>query len=76
MEYHLVWIVQYRRKVFVSDVKEHAEKVLAHFRELDPDTEVIKLNVQMHYLHMAVTIAPKYAVPRVVQDKVAVGKGA
>jgi len=44
-EYHVVWIPQYRRKVSVKGVKEYAEKLLSHIPELDPDIEVVKLNV-------------------------------
>jgi len=66
-EYHLVWIPRYRRKVFVKGVKEYAEKLLAHTPELDPDIEVVKLNVQVDHVHMVVIIPPKYAVARVVQ---------
>ena len=66
-EYHLVWIPRYRRKVFVKGVKEYAEKVLSHIPELDPDIEVVKLNVQGDHVHMVVVIPPKYVVARVVQ---------
>ena len=66
-EYHLVWIPRYRRKVFVKGVKEYAEKLLAHIPDLDPDIEVVKLNVQVDHVHMVAIIPPKYAVARVVQ---------
>jgi len=66
-EYHLVWIPRYRRKVFVQGVKEYAEKLLSHITELDPDIEVVKLNVQVEHVHMVIVIPPKYAVARVVQ---------
>ena len=66
-EYHLVWIPRYRRKVFVEGVKEFTAKLLSHIPELDPDIEVVKLNVQVDHVHMVVVIPPKYAVARVVQ---------
>ena len=66
-EYHLVWIPRYRRKVFVQGVREYAEKLFSHIPELDPDIEVVKLNVQVDHVHMVVVIPPKYAVARVVQ---------
>ena len=66
-EYHLVWIPRYRRKIFVKGVKEYAEKLFSHLPELDPDIEVIKLNVQVDHVHMVVVIPPRYAVARVVQ---------
>jgi len=66
-EYHLVWIPRYRRKVFKKGVKEYTEKLLSHIPELDPDIEVLKLNVQEDHVHMVVVIPPKYAVAHVVQ---------
>jgi putative transposase len=66
-EYHLVWIPRYRHQVFVKGVKEYTEKLLNHIPELDPDIEVVKVNVQEDHVHMVVVIPPKYAVARVVQ---------
>ena len=66
-EYHLVWIPRYRRKIFVKGVKEYADKLLCYIPDLDPDIEVVKLNVQVDHVHMVVVIPPKYAVARVVQ---------
>lgn len=66
-EYHLVWIPRYRHKIFAKGVKEYAEKLLSHLPELDPDIEVVKLNVQEDHVHMVVVIPPKYAVAHVVQ---------
>ena len=61
-EYHLVWIPRYRRKVFVKGVKEYAEKLLSHIPELDPNIEVVKLNVQMDHVHMVVVIPSRLSV--------------
>jgi len=66
-EYHLVWIPRYRRKVFAKGVKEYTEKLLSHIPGLNPDIEVVKLNVQEDHVHMVVVIPPKYAVAPVVQ---------
>ena len=66
-EYHLVWIPRYRRNVFVKGVKEYAEKLFSHIPELDPDIEVVKLNIQVDHVHMLMVIPPKCAVARVVQ---------
>lgn len=66
-EYHLVWIPRYRRKVFVKGVKEYVVKVLSNVPDLDPDIEVIKLNVQIDHVHMIILIPPRIAVANVVQ---------
>ena len=66
-EYHLVWIPRYRRKIFAKGVKEYTEKMLSHIPELDPDIEVIKLNVQEDHVHLVIVIPPRIAVASVVQ---------
>ncbi|MFO8165530.1 MAG: IS200/IS605 family transposase [Desulfatiglandales bacterium] len=48
-------------------MKEYSEKLLSHIPELDPDIEVVMLNVQVGHVHMVMVILPKYAVARVVQ---------
>jgi REP element-mobilizing transposase RayT len=66
-EYHLVWIARYRRKIFVKGVKEYAEKILLCIFKLDPDIEVIKVNVQEDHVHMVIVIPPRIAVAKVIQ---------
>ena len=66
-EYHLVWIPRYRRKIFVKGVKEYAEKILLYIFELDPDIEVIKINVQEDHVHRVIVIPPRIAVANAIQ---------
>ena len=46
----------------MKEVKEYAEKILLHIPELDPDIEVVKLNVQEDHVHMIVVIPQRIAV--------------
>lgn len=66
-EYHLVWIPRYRRKIFVSGVKQFAQKAIRSLPGLDPDIEVIKINVQLDHVHVVIAIPPRVAVASVVQ---------
>ena|SRR5205085_3970731 len=65
-EYHLVWIPRYRRKIFTKGIKEYAHKLLTHLEDLEPDIEVIKVNVQIDHVHMVAVIPPRFAVAQVV----------
>ena len=65
-EYHLVWIPRYLRKIFVTGVKEYTEIVLKNIPNLEPDIEVIKVNVQVDHVHMVIVIPPRFAVAQVV----------
>ena len=51
----------------MKGVKEYAEKILSHIPELDPDIEVVKLNVQEDHIHMVVVIPPRIAVANAIQ---------
>jgi len=66
-EYHLVWIPRYRRRVFAKGIKEYTEKALSPIPDLDPDIEVVKVNVQEDHVHMVIVIPPRIAVARIVQ---------
>ena len=51
----------------MKGVKEYAEKILSPIPELDPDIEVVKLNVQEDHVHMVVVIPPRIAVADAVR---------
>ena len=65
-EYHIVLTPRYRRKLFIKGVKEYLEKMLLHLDNLDPDIEVIKVNVRDDHVHMVIIIPPRIAVADVV----------
>jgi len=66
-EYHLVWIPRYRRNIFVKGIKEYAQAVFAHIPGLDPDIEIIRVNIQKDHVHAVIVIPPRKAVADVVQ---------
>ena len=65
-EYHLVRIPRYRRRIFPKGPKEYAEKLLRNLEGLEPDIEVVKVNVQADHIHMVIVIPPRFAVAQVV----------
>ena len=65
-EYHLVWIPRYRRRIFTGGVRAYAQKVLTNLAGLEPDIEVVKLNVQVDHIHLVAVIPPRFAVAQVL----------
>jgi len=65
-EYHLVWIPRYRRKIFTGGVRAYAQKLLTHLKDLEPDIEVVKVNVQIDHVHMVAVIPPRFAVAQTI----------
>jgi len=66
-EYHIVWTPRYRRKIFVPGVRQYAQKLLKDLDNLDPDIEVLKVNIPVDHVHMIVVIPPRVSVAEVVQ---------
>lgn len=66
-EYHVVWTPRYRRKIFTQGIQQYAFKILKHPVDLDPDIEVVKLNVQPDHIHMVIIIPPRVSVAEVIQ---------
>ncbi len=67
LEYHVVWIPRYRRKILVHGVKEYLEKYLLTMEELDDDIEVIQVNVQVDHVHLVLCIPPRIAIADVMR---------
>src|SRR3989344_3421772 len=65
-EYHLVWIPRYRRKIFTGGLRAYAQKLLMNLQDLEPDIEVIKLNVQVDHVHMVIVVPPRFSVAQAV----------
>ena len=61
-EYHIVWTPRYRRKVFVRGVKQYTEKLIKNLDTLDPDIEVVKINVQLDHVHLVMVTPPRVSV--------------
>ncbi len=50
----------------MEGVKQYTEKILRSIPCLEPDIEVIKLNVQIDHVHLVIIIPPRFAVAQVV----------
>ena|SRR3989344_3102238 len=44
-EYHVVWTPRYRRKIFTPGIRHYTQKLLKTLDGLDPDIEVLKVNI-------------------------------
>lgn len=67
IQYHLVWVTRYRRKILAPGVAEYRKKVLRGVREWHPDWVLEEIGVEGDHVHLRMVIPPKYAVSRVVE---------
>ena len=66
-EYHVVWTPRYRRKIFVPGVRQYAQKLLKGLDGLDPDIEVLMVNVPLDHVHVVIVIPPRVSVADTIQ---------
>ena len=67
IQYHVVWIPKYRRKILVDGVKEYlTETIKTAIIDRYPDVYLLELNVQVDHVHALFEIPPKYAVSTVI----------
>ena len=66
-EYHIVWTPRYRRKIFTAGLQQYTHQFIKHLDNLDPDIEVLKLNIQPDHIHMVAVIPPRVSVAEVIQ---------
>ena len=66
-EYHVVWTPRYRRKIFVPGVRQYAQNLLRGLDGLDPDIEVLMVNVPLDHVHMVIVIPPRVSVADTIQ---------
>jgi len=64
-KYHIVWIPKYRKKKMFGQLRKYLGQV---FKELarSRESEVIEGHLSSDYVHMLISIPPKYSVAQVV----------
>ena len=66
-QYHIVWIIRYRRKILVPGVKSYLEIKLQEIRKFYPNWEYIEIGIKPDHVHLYMVIPPKYAVSMVAE---------
>ncbi len=66
-QYHIVWITQYRRKIFVKGVKDYLKIKFQEIRKYYPEWEYLEIGIDLDHIHLYMVIPPKYAVIKVVE---------
>ena len=66
LQYHIVWVCKYRRRILKPGVTEYLTKVLNGLLRKMPGVEIETIGFDLDHLHMVIQIPPKYAVADVV----------
>ena len=68
MEYHIVWIPKYRRRILNPGVTGYLSKLFPKVLRTMPGCEIVEQNIQVDHIHMLMVIPPKYAVSDVIGE--------
>lgn len=66
INYHMVWIPKYRRKILTGEVAEETEKILRAIAE-EKGWEILALEVMPDHIHLFTSAPPKYAPADIVK---------
>ena len=66
LQYHVVWVCKYRRRVLKSGVREYTHKLLLGLLRRLPGVELEAIGFDGDHLHMVLEIPPKYAISDVM----------
>ena len=66
LQYHVVWVCKYRRRILKPGVREYLHKLLLGLLRSIPGVELEAIGFDRDHLHMVMVIPPKYAISDVM----------
>ena len=66
LQYHVVWVCKYRRRILNPGVSSYLIKVLAKLVRSMPGVEIETIGFDQDHLHMVMIIPPKYSISSVM----------
>lgn len=66
LQYHVVWVCKYRRKVLKPAVEATLRKLLPHLLRSMPGVQIETIGFDKDHFHMVMVIPPKYAISDVM----------
>ena len=67
LEYHVVWVVKYRRKVLNPGVCEYLKSLMPKLLRSMPGVTMEPIGFDKDHLHIVMVIPPKYAIAGVMR---------
>ena len=62
LQYHVVWVCKYRRRILNPGVCEYIKKMLPKLLKEIPGVEIETIGFDGDHLHMVMVIPPKYSI--------------
>ena len=68
LQYHIVWVAKYRRRILNPDLEETLRKLLPHLLRSKPGCRLETIGFDKDHLHMVMIIPPKYAIADIMGE--------
>lgn len=68
LEYHVIWVTKYRRRILKPFVEEYLRKVLPKLLRSMPGVSIEAIGFDHDHLHMVMMIPPKYSIAAVMGE--------
>ena len=66
LEYHVVWVTKYRRRILKPGVCKYLQKVLPKLLRSMPGVKIETIGFDQDHIHMVMIIPPKYSISDVM----------
>ena len=66
LQYHVVWVCKYRRRILNPGLCGYLRKVLPKLLRSIPGVKIESIGFDQDHLHMVMSIAPKYSISSVM----------
>jgi len=66
LQYHVVWVCKYRRRILKPGVRDYLKKLLYGLLRSMPGVEIETIGFDGDHLHMVMVIPPKYSISDVM----------
>lgn len=68
LQYHVVWVCKYRRKILNPGMEAYIRKLLPKLLREMPGVEIETIGFDKDHLHMVMIIPPKYSISNVMGE--------
>ena len=66
LQYHIVWVCKYRRRILKPGLQQYLRRVLPKLLRSMPGVELEAIGFDQDHLHMVMIIPPKYSISSVM----------
>ena len=66
LQYHIIWVCKYRRRILKPGIREYLHKVLLGLQRSMVGVEIEMIGFDEDHLHMVMVIPPKYSISDVM----------